>query len=483
MRKKTTRVRKMGATNKRAKRVRYEGEFPLSRLAPEIRFPLRMLGDFSWDAETIRNARQDQLRGYFWSPAKLAQSMNSDAGLFTARLNRLAPLRGLPIDLRPAGVGEPTTRAMRVRDEGDALFGPNGLCFSRDNMTTLHKQYVDHGVAFGYNRWTVRTDKNGFPMRVDVETLAWPIEYVRWLPQARAFFTLTKAGQLMRMDHGDGRWVIIQQEKLDPWAAGCVVPGCMVWADRAFAIRDRSNASRAHGQPKMIGELPTGMSIFAKAADGTMSLSAEAQALLNLLQQCQIGDLPAGLRPAGSKTDQLVNTSQAWQIWENMITTNDKDSARIYLGQDGTTTNEGGNYIKSERLFGVRNDLVEADLMSFTEGFRTGVIEPWAAINFGDSTLAPVRRWLMPDADEDARRESIGAHLDKFFATIANLRDNGFEITQDVVNNVARELGVTPFKLKGGAAPSSTQAPPKSLPGATPPPASTSDSDLPIAAE
>lgn len=471
MRKKPTkRLQKMGATNKRAKRIRYEGEFPISKLAPETRYPLRMLGDFAWDTDTIRSARSDQLRGSFSHPAKLARAMNSDAGLFTARLNRLAPLRGLPIDLKAAAdaSGDPTTRSMRVRDEAEALFGKSGLCFGRDSMTTLHKQYVDHGVAIGYNRWTVRVDKNGFPMRVDVETLAWPLEYVKYFPQARAFFTLTKSGELMRIDHGDGRWVVIQQEKLDPWASGCIVPGCMVWADRAYAIRDRSNASRAHGQPKMVGEMPAGISIFAKDANGVLGLSPEAQAMLLLLQQFQIGDLPSGLRPSGSKTELMVNQSQAWQIWTEMVKTDDQDADRIYLGEDAITT-DSSVYVQNDRLFGVRDYLVKADLEAFVEGFRTGTIEPWTAINFGDSSLAPSRRWLMPDADEDARKKSIGDRLDKFFATIANLKENGFKITQEVVNRVATELDVPRFELTAvDAATSSPSAPPRALPAPVP---------------
>lgn len=475
----------MGATTKRAKRVRFEGEFPLTRLAPELRFPLRMLGDYVWDDDMIRNARDAQLRGYFWQPAKLSHSIGSDAGLFTARLNRLAPMRGLPVELRPA---DATTRAARVLDEAEGLFGAQGIAIGRDTLVTLNKQLVDHGVFFAYNRWTVRPDGS----RVDVELLAWPIEFVRWLPQTRSFFTLTKPGQLMKIEHGDGRWVVGQIEKIDPWAQGCVVPSSRVWADRSFAIRDRSNASRSHAQTKNIGTLPQGVSIYAKAADGTVTLSNEAQAMLALLAAMHTSDLPYGLKPFGADIDQKINSSQAWQIWSEMIKTDDADASRIYLGQDGTTTNAGGDYIKSERMFGVRNDLVEGDLSTFVEALRTGTIEPWAAINFGDSKCAPTRMWLMPDADEDARRSSIGQHLDAFFAAVDNLKTKGFDLTQDVVNGLCRTFGVGPFKLKdlaGGvkagdvapSPPSTEAAPPQSSPA--PSAAPTSSSSLDSAAE
>lgn len=467
---------KFGATTKRAKRVRTEAEFPLVRLAPEMRFPLRMLGDFIWDDDAIRGARDAQQRGYFWAPAKLSQSIASDAGLFTSRLNRLAPMRGLPVELKPA---DTTVRSARVLDEAQGLFGSQGIAMGRDTLVTLHKQFVDHGVFFAYNRWNVRPDGS----RVDVELLAWPIEFVRWMPQSRSFYTLTKQGQLMKIDHGDGRWVVGQSEKIDPWANGCIVPAGRIWADRSFAIRDRSNASRSHGQAKMIGTMPEGLSIFGKANDGSLVITPEAQAMLDLLLAMHVGDLPYGLKPFGADIDMKVNQSQAWQIWENMIKTDDQDAARVYLGQDGTTSNAGGDYVKSERLFGVRNDLVEADLGSFTEAISTGTIQPWAAINFGDSRCAPLRLWLMPDADEDARRVSIGNHLDAFFKAIANLRAQGFVVTQVTVSALCKTFGVGPFTLADVAAANAGTVTSRDAPASSPTSTDTAPSSQPAANE
>lgn len=434
-------ITRMGATNKRAKRVRVDADFPLERLAPEIRFPIRMLGDFIWDDDSIRSARDMQLRGYFWQPAKLAASMGSDAGIFTARLNRIAPMRGLPAELRAA---DDTVRALRILDEAQGQFGETGISIGLDTLATINKQLADHGVFFAYNRWTVRADGS----RVDNELLAWPIEYVKWYPQSRAFYTLTKAGQLVEMVHGDGRWVIGQIEKIDPWVSGSIVPASRTWADRSFALRDRSNASRSHAQAKNIGTLPEGVAIFGKNSDGTVTLTPEASAMLSLLQAMHVSDLPYGLKPFGSEVDQKINTSQAWQIWSEMIKTDDQDASRIYLGQDGTTTNTGGNYIKSERLFGIRNDIVEADLMTMSEAIYSGTIVPWCALNFGDSRQAPRRVWLMPDADEDARRTSIGEHMNAFFTAVDNLKAKGFDLTQDTVNMLCKTFGVGPFTLK-----------------------------------
>ncbi len=451
---------RLGATTKRAQRIRYRNQFDISQLARIKESPLRPIGNIAWDIDAIKNARDAQLRGDFRVAARLADALATDPGLFTSRLNRLAPMRGLPIVLEPPNQ---TARALRIAEEGEALFGRKGVALQRDHMVSLHRRYVDHGVSVGYNVWTPRADGS----RIDVELRVWPQEYLRWREWEHRFYALTLDGGEIPVEHGDGRWVVFQQEKLSPWTEGAIVAGSMLWADRAFAVRDRSNASRAHGSPKLIGELPQGVALQQIDDNGTQAPTAEAEQMLELLQMLFVGELPFGLRPAGAKTELMVSQSQAWQIWTEIIKANHADSDRIYLGQDGTTQNSGGNYIKSERLFGVRNDLVESDIMVFAESILTGTIEPWAAINFGDSRLAPARCWQMPDADEDARRTSIGEHQELFFRHVDSLLEQGYRVDQSTVDALAKTYGVTapqigPNGLKARAAQAAAPMPAQS---------------------
>ena len=46
--------------------------------------PVRQRGIFSWDLETIRLARDQQLLGDFQVPVRLAEAMRTDDALFTA---------------------------------------------------------------------------------------------------------------------------------------------------------------------------------------------------------------------------------------------------------------------------------------------------------------------------------------------------------------------------------------------------------------
>lgn len=454
----TKTLERLGATTKRAQRIRTRSQFDLAALSRRPEAPYRPIGNIAWDIDAIRNARDSQMRGDFRIAARLADAMGTDPGIFTSRLNRLAPMRGLPVVLEPANQ---TARALRIAEEGEALFGRKGVALQRDHMVSLHRRYVDHGVAFGYNVPTVREDAS----RVDFELRCFPQEFVRWREADRRFYALTLNGGEVPIEHGDGRWVVFQQENLSPWTEGAIVAGSMLWADRSFAVRDRSNASRAHGSPKLVGEMPTGVALQTEDAGGTLVPTPEAEQMLELLQMLFVEELPFGLRPAGSKTELMVSQSQAWQIWTEIIKANNADSDRIYLGQDGTTQNSGGNYIKSERLFGVRNDLVESDIMVFAEAILTGTIEPWAAINFGDSRLAPARCWQMPDADEDARRTSIGEHQELFFRHVDSLLEQGYRVDQPTVDQLAKTYGVTAPQIgPNGIKPRTAQATPLPTP-------------------
>jgi hypothetical protein len=210
--------------------------------------------------------------------------------------------------------------------------------------------------------------------------------------------------------------------------------------DRQFGVRDRSRASTSHGNAKMIGELPEGVAID----------SPEGEAFLMLLRTMHEA-LPYGIRPAGSKTEMMVNQSASWQIFKEIIDSRLGDAARVYLGHDGTIRAAGGNYIKDGYLFGVSADIVEADLRTLERGFFEGVLQPWTALNFGDSSLAPMRRWLMPDADEDTRRASIAERRTKFWADLAAARAAGVVVDQAFVIALAEEFGVRAPQLADAA--------------------------------
>lgn len=440
----------MPAPTKRARKIRASADFDVARLRSALGSPKSgRISLTSWTLEQIFAARDAQLRGQFYLPARLAESMRTDDALAVALENRLAPQRSIEVEMIPAK----GAKGERIAEEAAALFGQDGVGITPETMASIHACLVNHDVAFAVCTATPRPDGS----RVDLEMHAWPIEYVRWDPYYRVFRTQVdpetlKKGELSTVDpdlgytsgydmpitHGDGRWVIFQRFEIDPFKHAALLAAAIVWARHAFAIRDWSKASVAHGSAKVIGEMPQGV-----ALQNETGLTPEAEAMAELLRSISSSDSPVGIRPAGSKTEFLTNSSTAWQVWTELVGNAERAAARIYLGTDGTLGTTGGAPgIDISSLFGVATTKVTGDLKCLEKGILTGVIEPWCAMNFGDSSLAPTRRYMVPDTDSDLARESEANRRRAFFSDIESATKNGFAITQDYVDSVATTYGV-----------------------------------------
>lgn len=424
----------MGAISKRAKKVRTGNEFDLVRIAAELRPPKVSAGLYCWDLDAIRRARDLQAAGKFMYPARLAEATRTDYAIFASFLNRLAPQRGLPVVLEAAN---DTARALKIRDEGEALFGAKGIGIHPDTLSDIDGTLANHGVAFGINVVTPRDDGS----RVDFEHKSWPIEFVMWDPIRRGYLTQIDGLAPEYICHGDGRWVIYQEHEHEPWKYGAILPASMLWADHAFGVRDRSKAGTAHGNAKVVGTLPEGLAL----EDDKGNLTPQGQAFLELLRAVASVDVPVGIKPFGSTLDYIVNNSNAWQIFKEIVDSGDKAADRIYLGTPVGAQAAGGDAVGY--LFGVRNDIVEGSLRAIERGIKTGIIEPWCAINFGDSTLAPERCYQMPDPDQDAQRKSLGERTMAFHNAIEAAKKNSFDVTQAYVDKLAASFGIPTLML------------------------------------
>jgi hypothetical protein len=426
---------RMGAPSKRAKRIRQSSEFDMGRLTRALNPPRSGAGAYAWGLEEIKSARDSQMRGLFSRPARLAESMRTDDALFVARANRLAPQRCIEVGIEAVD----SARAKSIAGEAEALFGAKGIAIAPETAADLHGYVVDHGVAFGRVLWTPREDGS----RVDPTLRAWPIEFVRWDSTLESFVTQTDGGPEEMITHGDGAWVIFCKHEIEPFKHGAILPAALVWARHAFASRDWAKGSVAHGNAKVIGTMPDGVPL-----QDENGVTAQAAAFLELLQAIGSGDGPTGIKPAGSTIDFLTNNSTAWQVWNELVQNAEKAAARVYLGTDGMLGSQGGAPgVDIQALFGVASTIVEGDLECLERGFKTGLIEPWTAINFGDSTLAPTRKYLLPDPDEHSRRLETAERCEKFFAAVKAANEAGFEMTDEYIDTLAALYGVPAPKL------------------------------------
>lgn len=434
---------------RRATKIRDASEFSVDRLNQELQTATPSHGVYGWSLEKIYDARAAQMRGQFELAAKLAKAMQTDDAISVAHANRLAPQSALKVEMKPANG---RARAVSIAEEAEPLFGQKGVALTTSTVRSIHGCLATHGVAFAYNTSQPRADGS----RLDLFASYWPIEFVRWCSLRRGFMArldlgFGTSGEKMAngfevpICHGDGRWIVFSKCEFEPWInSAAILPGATIWARHAHAIRDWAKGSVAHGNAKVIGEMPAGVPLQTKEKQ----LTAEAASMLALLDAIARGEAPTGIRPAGSKVDFLVNSSTAWQVWDELAKNAEKAAARVYLGTDGTLGTQGGAPgVDITALFGVATTIVQGDLEALERGFREGVIEPWCALNFGDSSLAPTRSYMIPDADEEAKREGEAKRRKAFFDDIKASRDQGFVVDQTYVNDVAKSYDIDAPKL------------------------------------
>jgi hypothetical protein len=406
--------------------------------------------------EQIFAARDAQLRGNFRLPAQMAAAMLTDDALSVAFENRLAPQRTIGVSIKPA---DDSRRALSVAAEADALYGASGIALTMATRLNVHGCLVQHRVAFLHLTRQVRDDGS----RVDLFASYWPIEHVRWDEYKRCFLTTaeledgTRSGAEVEIRHGDGEWIIIADREHRPWLHGAILPGALIWSRHAGGKYDWSAASRTHGNAKVMGELPEGVAL----QDSAGALTEEAASFLAMLQAVASSSAEAGIRPAGSKTDYLVNGSSAWQVWKELVLVEDRAAARVYLGTDGTLGAVGGAPgVDIVTLLGVASTLVQGDLETIERCLLTGLFEVWTAINFGDSTLAPSLRYQIPRLEEEAEVEALGKREALFFDALDRARALGLLIDQPWIDATAKRYRVTAPKLPEPTDPTATTVQP-----------------------
>lgn len=420
--------------SKKASDVKKADAYPLAQIQALAARPKNGRAPVGlWTLANIFAARDCQMRGDFERAARVAEAMRTFPPLLVARKNRLEAQKGIAVAVEPAA---DTGRGRAIAAEGAPLFGEDGLAISSATSADIEGCLVDHGLAVGYNVWIPREDGT----RVDVLHTMWPIEFIRRDPLTGELLARLHDWSEVPVVHGDGRWVVYQKHEDHPERQdAAVLAACLVWATGAYAWRDWSKGSVSHGNAKVIGELPAGVSLQTESG----GMTDEASAMVELLRSVAYDDTPIGIKPAGSKLDYMVNSSTAWQVWEKLGQMAEKAAARIYLGTDGTLGSQGGAPgVDVDALFGVARTYIEGDLRCIERCFYAGTIVPWTAINFGDSLLAPHRVYQIPDVDQDTATDAMAKRRQAFFADLDQMKQKGFVVDQDVVKRLAAEYRV-----------------------------------------
>lgn len=415
-------------------------EYLTAALEPVDVWP-RQLGLAKWTLPQVLDVREQQSRGKFRLPSILARSLKTDPALHAALLNRIAPHRGLPRDIEKNDPGGHATRdgglVDQVADICDELYGDSGTLLSPGFLRDANEYIAVFGGGVYQNVPVPHIDPaTGLVDRVDLRPEMFPMERVEWVEVERTLYAWTTEGRVPIV-HGDGRWGVFCGDETEWWTSGGLMAAALIYADRSLGIRSRAANSESAGDSKWIGELPPGQPVkgpVGKSLKNQMAMLYQSRRVIII--------------PNGSKVDRSESVFRAFEIFKAIIDSNNVDAFLVFIGQRGPT--DSSQRLSAQQLFGVRNDIVEADLKTMARTINQATIRPWQLLNWLRCDLIKGLRWLIPDQDEDARREMIGKRWDAFNQHVKDLRGNGFVVDQARVNALAKAYGLDAPSLGKG---------------------------------
>lgn len=418
--------------------------------------PRRPQPQFGWTLNEIIAARDDQMLGNFARAVDLARAMRTDDALYVAYHNRIAP---------QSAVGSALKAANGARGEACARRAAQSVFIPRTVLSGIAGTLANHGIAIGQNIQVV--NENG--TRVDFHHTEWPLEHVRWNPSRRVLETTVEGGPRETITHGDGQWTVYQKTDALPWTQeAAVLPGSLVWGAHAFGLTDWCAGSKSHGSAKVLGTLPSGVSLQSADADGKVILSPDAQAYLDMLVDLVSGEAGAGIAPFGGDADWIANSSNMYQVFSELIVNREKAAARVYLGTDAILGSVGGAPgVDIAALFAIASSKIQGDFTAIEQGANVGVYQPWAAINEGDSRYAPSLEYQLPDPDAAGKSEEQSKKRTRLFDALDRMRSLNLEVTQADVNHLAAEIGVSDPPRLGSRGAGQLQLPDTAIPGLT----------------
>jgi hypothetical protein len=195
--------------------------------------------------------------------------------------------------------------------------------------------------------------------------------------------------------------------------------------------------------------------IDAPLPQGVTAESIEGQAYKAQWQAAQSSGAAGVLRPANYPEPNILNLGKSdSSIFELALRTPVTNMIVAWLGQDGTATNEGGSLAKAQVLSGVAYDLVERRARTCwgalgPNGTRERgtvteqILRPWVLFQEGGtSEICPLVRRIVPDLEESQRLAEDQKRAMSFYAELAQIRASGFEVTEQVVFDLAALRGV-----------------------------------------
>jgi len=150
-----------------------------------------------------------------------------------------------------------------------------------------------------------------------------------------------------------------------------------------------------------------------------------AQQLQNLGSEVVLR-LPQGVEPQYSFNVELLEASDnSWQAFPGLIDRCDMSIVLAILFQNLTTEVTEGSFAAARVHSDVRQSALAADNRSLSHTIYTQIARPFAAINFGDASLAPTTEWDIEPVED---RNAEGDLFNKFALSLESLTKSGIRV-------------------------------------------------------
>jgi len=386
-----------------------------------------------WTVERARLAIEQHDMGRFAESWALAVKVSQWSRVFGALRQRIAPIQRFP---RSVDGG---TRGLDrvVREEAERLFkGQTGTLPAFPSFWTTVECLALMGFSW-WQSWEVPlADGTRTP-----QTEFWPPD-ASWYDMGRQrWYMWTQEEGSVEVQRDDPRWTLIALGE-EPWRAGAVRAIGLEYVDAAFARFDRSDLADTHGRPKAYAVMPEGVKVSETVGGEAPAKSTEGDLVLDSLRILQESDAGAAFAH-GTELGQLAVADGVVGLYKDILESDAEGVAIAILGTDGTVSKGTGGVYSSPMFQGVAENTVASDTEAVSGG-ATRVLERWRVTNYADARVPLKASIQMPDTNRDARTKSLTERTQAFHAAVKAEKDNGFTITKERVDDLAKSFDIAP---------------------------------------
>lgn len=384
----------------------------------------------SWTVERMRRAIQAHDNGYFAESYAAAEKVTQWAIPFGAIEQRLSP------SLRFPRVVEGGTEGLDAiaRREAEALF-----VGSEDELAPAFPSAwwtLWNHAMMGFCWWQTVFEPTPNGSMLLPRTTIWPSESTYFDEGRNTWVAITLEEGLVDIDPRDPRWTLIGEGD-KPWLSGGIRAIGNEFVEAIFTKDERASYSDEHGRPKPFLTLPAGIKI--ESEEGKAAFEA-----LKIFYESEAG----AVFQEGTKLDKMESSPNTAMLMKDILELAGVYVAIVVLGTDGTMNKGTGGVYTSPTFEGVAASRVAADVKVLQRGANR-VLSAWRDLNYTGLTVRPRAIFKVPDLDRDARTKSYADRMKALHETIKAERDNGCEVTQERVNDLALQFDVSPPILAG----------------------------------